>query len=94
MADFIVVGPGCWGRGASLRSALGKARINYPNFDGSPMPYNAYEVPEGVEAYVDEASGDLVSFPSPGGEKVKKVREVRYEVRLDGKGVKSVKEFA
>lgn len=85
---FIVVGPNCWGSGPSLRSAVGKARINYPSYRGSSesMPYNAYEASPGLRFDVSPF-GDL-EWESESGE-CKKVREVRY----DDKGNKSVKEI-
>lgn len=82
---IVVVGPNCWGAGDSLRSALGKARMNYPSWyfasPGSPsggMPYNAYEASEDFSV---DGHGRIEA------KSLKRIREVRY----DDKGKQTVR---
>jgi hypothetical protein len=71
---IVVVGPNCWGAGDSLRSALGKARINYPSFSrgANAMPYNAYEASDDFDV---DHMGRIAA------KSLKRVREVRYDAK-------------
>ena len=65
---IVVIAPNCWGSGKSLRSALGKASINYPTFKPRPMPYNAFRV---------EGEFSVDAFGTLEADKVELIRSVK-----------------
>lgn len=68
---IVVVGPFCWGAGDSLKSAVGKARINWP-FAGRAnpdiMPYKAYLASDDFQ---------VNDYGHISAKELKRIREVR-----------------
>lgn len=57
---YVVIGPNCWGSGATLSVALQRARSLWPNYRNerlSAMPYVAFEATE--DFTVSEVDGSI-----------------------------------
>lgn len=79
MADaqtiFVVVGPRCYGSGATLKQAISRCRCAYPTYRA-----NKYEMP--FNAYTATPDWEIDGHGTLSASKLTKLREVRF---IDGK---------
>ena len=71
--QYLVIGPYCWGTGATVGAAVKRARSAMPNFltvKKSEMSYDIYQASD--DAFVNSEGNIVSQFPP------KKLREVRY----------------